>query len=282
MRSWAHVLGAITLTIGTAAADRRKQADLDEELKRMNDTCGTSITMAPVDWAAFDKAGAGQACEIVVVLKRACQKDRSNDPHPAAQAFVKTTVKSMSCALMTPTPGVNKAEVKLSIKNGVLAYQVTPGYNSRDETTRALWNDPAFAPLEGVVTEWDIENVKLPAAVKELRERCGDGMNMTIDLASWRKAGKDGKMVPTRLGIVEMCSTYASGLGDVCEDDKTAAQRFSGIRCGYGGDKISKPQVTIKGKEVVVVSGTTLGFGDGKHIREALQKKQGKPAKKKR
>jgi hypothetical protein len=281
MAKWA--LLALVLTPAIAAAESykdRHQSDLDQTLERTNKMCGTAITLAPIDWAAWEKAsGKAQDCApILDALKLVCRQDNKDEPHPAALAFMKDKVKSVRCALL---PDNNKSEEKVTIQGGVITFARVPQYSPTGEVVGMLLRTAELAKLPDVRREWEIENVDGPKAAESLKKRCGDDMKLTIDLASWRLAGKDGNL-PNALDIGEMCQIYASGVADACNDDKTVVRKqFDVVRCSYGKAIKGKATVAFKGREVVVTSGPTIGFGDGALVREAVDKKLGTKKKKK-
>lgn len=270
----------ICVLAGSAMAETYKeqhQSELDKALKRLNEMCGTSITLAPIDWAAWEKAsGKAQDCRpIIETVYEACRQDRADKPHPAGQAFVKASVKSLSCALL---PDKGKSEEKVTFENGKISLSRVPMYSPTGDVPRLLYAHDAFAKVEDAKRAWDIENIDQPEATKKL-QHCGDDMKLVIDIASWRQVG-DGKL-PTRLDIGEMCGIYASGVGNVCEEHKAAVRKkFDTFRCTYSKAVNGKATVAFKGKEIVVQSSTTIGFGDGAVVREAVAKKLGVKLKK--
>lgn len=282
MSRW--LLLTLVLAPAIAAADSYKdgyQQDLDKTLARTNTMCGTTLTLAPIDWAAWEKAGAkAQDCRpIIEAVREVCRKERKDEPHPAGQAFVKEKLKSFRCTIL---PDNNKSEEQVTIQDGVVTFARVPQYSPTGEVMRLLFKDASFAKVTNVKREWDLENVDTPIASESLKKSCGDDMKLTIDIASWRLAGQDGTNVPTRLDIGEMCKIYASGVADLCSDGKdTVRKQFDGMRCGYSKAVKGKATVAFKGREVVVSSSTTIGFGDGSVVREAVEKKLGKKPKKK-
>ena len=108
-------------SLATAQSYREQvEGRLNEALARTNKMCGTNLELAAPDWAAWEKAGAkAQDCTpILDALTQACRQDKSSEPHPAGQAFVKDKVKSVKCALL---PDKNKSEEKVSIESGVVS-----------------------------------------------------------------------------------------------------------------------------------------------------------------
>lgn len=255
----------------------RNQGELDRALARTNEACGgTTITLAPIDWTAWEKVGgkAQDCAPIISTVANMCSND-SGKPHVAGQAFVKEKVKSLACGMI---PDKGKPEEKVTAQNGVITFTRVPQYSPTGEVPRLLYADPVFAKVFDIKREWDIVNIDTPEAAKNLVKHCGDDMKLTIDIASWRVAGNG--QLPNALDVGEMCRIYAGGLATVCESEKAAARKkFDSFRCSYSKAIKGKAKVSFKGREVVVESSPTIGFGDGELVREAVMKKLGKKAK---
>ncbi len=272
---------AIVVCVSSASAESyrdRLQADLNQALAKLNTSCGTSITLVAPDWAAWEKANAkAQDCApIMDAIRAACLNDQGT-AHPAGQAFVKAKVTAVKCGLL---PDNNKSEEKVTIEKGIVVFTRVPGYSPTGDAPRLLHASPAFQGIADAKREWDLENVDAPKAAEGLKKRCGDDAKLTIDIASWKAAGDSGNNIPKALDIGEMCSIYASGMSDVCRDHKDAVRKkLDGLRCTYKKAQKGKASVAIKGREVVVTSSSTIAPGDGKLVREAVEKHVGKKAK---
>lgn len=203
-------------SVGANAEDRKT---FNEAAAKMNKVCESNIK-ATANFSEFKNGSATYACQpIFDELQKACQREKSYDPLPAGQEFIREHVKTISC-VGGVMPAQGKPPVVTITRTGTeLKFAPPPDVINTGWETQAEFKKK-FTDL-GTHLRLFYAKEQFDEAAAKTNEICGSKIEMSADVPSWQKGGSLLKYPD--LAVEEICNLYLGALEKACKAGNSAS-----------------------------------------------------------